>query len=77
MTMLEKHIELAEKIMLGGITKEKLEESWEYRKGKVFEDVKKAVEKGKKKGLGKFENEAFEIGWNLHKVLIKRNPFKE
>jgi hypothetical protein len=70
--VLEPYIKLAETIMLSGISRGKLEESWEFRKGKTFDDVRTQVMKGKKKGMGKFENEAFEIGWNLHKVLIQK-----
>ena len=61
---------LARKIMLSGMKREELEKAWDYRKNKTFDDVRKAVKKGKKKGLGKFENEEFEIAWNLYKVLL-------
>lgn len=59
-------------IMLRGIKENELLEKWDYRKGKTFQDVRVAVGKGKKKGLGKFEREAMEIGFALERVLKQK-----
>lgn len=61
--------ELGARIMLVGIKENELLLNWDYRKDKSFADVRHAVAKGRKKGLGKFENEAMEIGFALDLVL--------
>lgn len=67
--MYDKYEQLGVSIMVMGIKENELLEKWEYRKGKDFSDVRAAVVKGKKKGLGKFENEAMHIGFALELVL--------
>jgi hypothetical protein len=67
--MYDKFEQLGASIMLRGIKENELLEKWDYKKGKDFSDVRAAVVKGKKKGLGKFENEAMYIGFALERVL--------
>jgi hypothetical protein len=64
-----KYEDLAATIALSGIKENILMESWEYREGKTFQDVRAAIVKGRKKGNGKFEREMMEIGYCLERVL--------
>lgn len=49
----------------------RLEGQWEYRKGKSFEDVNKAIKKGIKLGMGKTEREISGIALYLKDVFKK------
>ena len=44
--------QLAESIMFTGIKSSQMLESFDYRKGKTIEDVKKSIQKGLKNNLG-------------------------
>lgn len=73
----EKLEALARTIMFRGITPEKLEEQWCYRKGKSFTDVKPAFEKGLKRGAGKLEREIMYAAFALDNILYpKKKPKK-
>lgn len=63
---------LAGKIMTQGIKENELLESYDYRKGKTFEDFKLMIQKGVKKGSGKFETECMEISFAIDRVIKKR-----
>jgi hypothetical protein len=55
---------------------EKSFEGWELRKGKVTEDINKAVRRGIKMGNGKFEYQVDFISVYLKDVLKKKRPTK-
>jgi len=63
---------LAMKVMLSGLKESELLAEYEYKKEKSFEDVKVAIQKGRKKGSGKFETECMEISFALDRVIKKR-----
>ena len=67
--MTDAYESLGARIMLAGIKENELLEQWDYRKGKSFADVRDAVVRGRRKGIGKFEREAMEIGFALERVL--------
>ena len=67
---------LAERLVFGKIkNKEELlkeiDGQWEFRKGKDIADVNKAIRKGRKAGLGKFEREIEWIELYLGDVFKK------
>ncbi|MDA1675130.1 hypothetical protein [Bacillus cereus group sp. TH152-1LC] len=68
--------DVAELLCFGGVKTEKellqrIDGQWEYRKNKTVEDVKKAMSKGIKIGMGKTENEIDGI------ALYLKDVFKE
>jgi hypothetical protein len=61
--------EIAERAMCIGIKESEILKNWDYRKGKNFNDVKAAITKGLRKGVGKFEREVEWIELYLGDVL--------
>lgn len=64
--------DLAHDLITGRTTPELLLGSYDLRKGKEVEDIKRAVQRGIKNGMGKTELEIDAVKSNLEKVLVKK-----
>lgn len=65
-------LDIAERMMFAGMKESEILRDWEYRKGKGFEDIQKAVAKGSKLARHKAEREPKCIAIYLKDVLKKR-----
>lgn len=69
---------LASRALLTGLSAADIErEGLTYRKGKTFEDVKKALTLGFKQGRGKVEHEIAMASLGLERVLKQAKSSKE
>lgn len=64
--------DLATMLILKGVPESEILKVYEYRKGKSSDDLKSAVKRGLKNGLGKIEYEIDAVEANIGKVLVRR-----